>query len=348
MKLPQESENGRRRLQGRIEEALLELNRLVERRMYLVVLFGIGAGWFLPGLDRAVWLVPYLFAYMTFATALSISARDIGGVARAPGVVLLMIAALHLLMPGVAWLIGALSFGSHSATAVGMVLATLIPVGVLSVVWTSVAYGAVPLALTIVALDSLLSPLILPVTAWLFLGSQVDFDARSLMIGLVWMIVIPTSAGVWLHDLSAGRIGRRMAPLNGPLSKASALAIIAINISAIREILASTQISIVPILAVLPLQVATGFFVGFAMGRILKLPEPEVRTLTFCIGLRNVSAGIVIALRYFSPLTAIPVVLVIVFQQPLAALFQHWFLSHPSVPPVTQEPIAIHQATDRG
>jgi bile acid:Na+ symporter, BASS family len=318
--------NGRRRLQSRVEEALLEVNRLVERRMYLVVAAGIFLGWFLPGLDQATWLVPYLFAYMTLATALSISGRDILGVARAPGPVLYTIGALHLLMPLVARSLGSAAFGADSATAVGMVLAALIPVGVMSVIWASLAKGDVPLALSTVAVDSLLSPVVLPLTAWLFLGSRVDFDVRSLMIGLIWMIVVPTTAGILLHDLSSGRIGKRMAPANGPLSKGCALAIIAINISAIRGVLASNGISILPILAILPLQVATGFFMGLGTGRALRLPEGHVRTMTFSVGLRNISAGLVIALRYFSPATAIPVVLVIVFQQPLAAFFQDRYL----------------------
>jgi bile acid:Na+ symporter, BASS family len=338
--------NGRRRVQSRVEEGLLEVNRFVERRMYLVVAAGILLGWFLPGLDQATWLVPYLFAYMTLTTALNISGRDILGVARAPGAVLYIIGALHLVMPALAWLLGSAAFGSQSSTAIGMVLAALIPVGVMSVIWVSLAKGEVPLALSTVALDSLLSPLVLPATAWLFLGSRVDFEVRSLMIGLVWMIVVPTAAGILLHDLSSGRMGRRMAPFNGPLSKACALAIIAINISAIRGVLASNDISILPILAVLPVQVAAGFLIGLGSGRALRLPERHVRTMTFCVGLRNITAGLVIALRYFSPATAIPVVLVIVFQQPLAAFFQHWYLRRPL--PELQNPATLEsKATGR-
>ncbi len=318
--------NGNAR-QKRVQAALLELNRVVEGRMYLLVLAGIAAGWFLPVLDRMTWLVPYLFGYMTLATALSISARDVAAVAKVPGAVFLIIGALHGIMPPVAWGLGAIVFGSDSQLAVGMVLATLVPVGVMSIVWTSVAKGEVPLALTTVALDSLLSPLVLPLTAWVFLGSQVSFDARALMIGLTWMIVFPTTAGVLLHDLSRGEIGRRMAPINGPLSKACILSIIAINIAAIRGVVASSQFSVVPVFAILPVQVATGFLIGFVGAKLLKFPEPRVRTMTFCVGLRNISAGIVIALQYFPPATAIPVVLVIVFQQPFAAFFQHWFLA---------------------
>ncbi len=318
--------NGNGRLQNRVQEALLELNRLAERRMYLIVLVGIFSGWFLPTLDGLTWLVPYLFGYMTLATALSISGRDVAAVAKVPGTVLLIIAALHAVMPPIAWGLGAAVFGSDSPLAAGMVLATLIPVGVMSIIWTSVGKGEVPLALTTVALDSLLSPLVLPLTAWLFLGSQVDFDARSLMIGLTWMIVLPTVAGVLLHDLSRGEIGRRMAPINGPLSKACILSIIAINIAAVRGILATSQFSVAPVFAILPVQVAAGFLIGLGSAKLLGLSEPRARTMTFCVGLRNISAGIVVALRYFSPATAIPVVLVIIFQQPMAAVFQHWFL----------------------
>lgn len=305
---------------------LLELNRVAEERMYLIVLTALVAGWFLPGLDRLTWLIPYLFGFMTLATALSISARDIAAVAKLPGAVFLIIGILHGVMPPIAWGLGAAVFGSDSQIAVGMVLATLVPVGVMSIIWTGLAKGEVPLALTTVALDSLLSPLVLPLTARLFLGSQLSFDARGMMIGLTWLIVLPTLTGVLLHDLSHGEIGRRIAPISGPLSKACILSIIAINIAAIRGILATSQFSVAPVLAILPVQVAAGFLIGLGSAKLLKLREPRVRTMTFCVGLRNISAGIVVALQYFPPATAIPVVLVIVFQQPLAAFFQHWFL----------------------
>ncbi|RPJ57858.1 MAG: bile acid:sodium symporter family protein [Acidobacteria bacterium] len=312
-------------LQSRLEEALVELNRLAESRMYVIVAVGIVSGWVLPGLDRLTGLVPYLFAYMMFATALSISARDIARVAKMPGAVILIIGTLHLVMPLIAVGLGKSFFGGESEIAVGMVLAALVPVGVMSVIWTGLAGGDVPLALTVVALDSLLSPLVLPGTAALFLGNGVEFDAWSLMIGLVWMIVLPTCAGVSLHDLSGGKIGRRLAPINGAASKACMLSIIAINIAAIRGILEKTPVSVGPVLGILPVQVASGFLIGLVGGKLLKWPEPRARTLTFSVGLRNISAGIVIALQYFSPAAAIPVVLVIVFQQPLAAFFQYWF-----------------------
>jgi len=49
-------------LQSRLEEALLELNRLAESRMYVIVAAGIACGWLLPGLGRLTGVVPYLFA----------------------------------------------------------------------------------------------------------------------------------------------------------------------------------------------------------------------------------------------------------------------------------------------
>jgi len=312
-------------LQSPLEKALLGLNRLAESRMYIIVAAGIICGWLVPGLGRFTGVVPYLFAYMMLATALSISARDIARVAKIPGAVVLIIGTLHLVMPLIAMGLGKAVFGSGSEIAVGMVLAALIPVGVMSVIWTGLAGGDVPLALTVVALDSLLSPLVLPGTAALFLGNGVEFDAGSLMIGLVWMIVLPTCAGILLHDLSGGEISRRLTPFNGAASKACMLSIISINIAAIRGLLDETAVSLGPVLAILPIQVASGFLIGLIGGRLLKWPEPRARTLTFSVGLRNISAGIVIALQYFSPATAIPVVLVIVFQQPLAAFFQHRF-----------------------
>jgi predicted Na+-dependent transporter len=48
-------------------------------------------------------------------------------------------------------------------------------------------------------------------------------------------------------------------------------------------------------------------------------------TVSYATGMRNISLGIVLALGYFSPLAAVPVVLSILIQQPVATL-HHYIL----------------------
>jgi len=51
------------------------------------------------------------------------------------------------------------------------------------------------------------------------------------------------------------------------------------------------------------------------------LKEKElIVAVSFSSGMRNISLGLVLALAYFEPLTAVPVVLSILIQQPFATL----------------------------
>jgi predicted Na+-dependent transporter len=313
-----------------LRKALLAFNRYIEHRMFLVVLVGMSTGWAFTGMADWKPAVPFLFGYMTLVTALNISWHEIAGVVRYPVPTVTTWGLLHIGMPLVSLSLASLFLGSRSLFFIGSVLVMMIPVGVLSVIWTGISRGEPPLALTVVALDSLLSPLVLPASLVVFLGQSVEFDARSLMVGLLWMIVLPTLVGITLHDFTGGRLGPDLAPINGPLSKICLILVVAVNIAAARDILLGIRGSILWLGILLVVQSSLGFLLGYGVGRVMGYPPERIRTMTFCVGLRNISAGIVIALRYFSPATAIPVVLTIVLQQPMAALAQRLFLGKSS------------------
>lgn len=304
-----------------LRQVLLGLNRRLEQFMFLLVLSGMVLGWRLPGL--AVWkpAVSYLFGLMTFVTALNTSWRQILGVVRLPGPVLRIIGLLHGFMPLAALALGRLVLGPSSPFAVGLVLAAVVPSGVTSVIWTGLARGEVPLALTAVTIDSMLSPFLVPLSAWLFLGHAVQFDAKGLFVGLLLMIVLPTAAAISLRDLTGGRLGEALAPVNGPLAKVLLILVVAINVAAARGLAAGQWTILVPLLGTLFVQVLLGYLAGFAGAKMLGYEAPKAAAVTFCAGMRNISAGIVIAMHYFSPQATVSVVLAMLFQQPLASVF---------------------------
>jgi len=304
-----------------LRNVLLRLNHGLDRRMFLVIFSGLLLGWCFPALAMWKVAVPILFGYMTFTTALDTSWRGIAQVVVFPGPVLRILALLHVVMPLISLVLAASVLGLASPFAAGLVLAVIIPIGVTSVIWTGLAGGETPLALTAVTIDSLLSPVLVPASVWLFLGHAVHFDSWSLMCGLLWMIVLPTLGGVSLHDLTKGKAGPLMASVNGPLAKISLALVVAINVAAAHDILSGVKAAILPLLALLMVQAALGYLLGFVAAKAKGYRAGRVATMTFCVGMRNISAGIVIALRYFSPEATVPVVLAMIFQQPLASAF---------------------------
>jgi BASS family bile acid:Na+ symporter len=310
-----------------LRQYLVRFNLLLERRMFLIIFSGIFLGLAMPNIASLKRVVPLLFGYMTFVTALSISWNGLIRVARMPGPVLLIIGLLHVVMPLVSLVLSRLTLGLMSPFTVGMILAVIIPIGVTSVIWTGLAKGESSLALCAVSFDSIISPFIVPISVWLFLGRNVHFDSGSLMQGLLWMIVIPTLAGVALHDATKGHLGPRWAPINGPLSKLSLTLVVGVNVAAAHEVISGMKLEIAPILGLLFVQALAGYLLGYSAAKLLNYSRDRIVTMTFCVGMRNISAGVVIALQYFSPQATVPVVLAMLFQQPMASIFHRLLIN---------------------
>ena len=66
---------------------------------------------------------------------------------------------------------------------------------------------------------------------------------------------------------------------------------------------------------------ASGYLLSWYIGRLLKWKKEDVITLTFTGGMRNISAGAVIAVTYFPSAVAVPVILGMLFQQMLASFY---------------------------
>ena len=311
-----------------LRQILLGLNRRLEQFMFLLVLIGMAIGWGVPALAAWKPSVSYLFGLMTFATALNTSWRQILAVVRLPGPILRILGLLHGFMPLVALALGRLILGSSSPFAVGLVLAAIVPIGVTSVIWTGMARGEVPLALTAVTIDSLLSPLLVPLSVWLFLGHTVQFDAKGLFIGLFLMIVLPTAAAISLRDLTGGRLGTALAPVSGSLAKLLLILVVAINVAAARDLVAGQWSILLPLIVLLFVQAFLGYLVGFGGAKAFGYDAPKAAAMTFSVGMRNISAGIVLAMQYFSPQATVAVVLALLFQQPLASVFYRRLTGH--------------------
>ncbi|MFF2888458.1 bile acid:sodium symporter family protein [Paenibacillus sp. NPDC057967] len=301
----------------------LAFNRYFEKWMFLIIPGSLVLGFlFADMLSPMVHAVPYLFAFVTLTMALGCGLGELGGVLKRPGIMGLTLILAHLVSPAAAYLGGSALFGADSPYVVGLVLFTIIPLGVSTVLWVSMSGGSVPLVLALVVLDSLLSPLVVPAAIHLFFGTSAHIDAGPIMLDLVVLIVVPTVIGVALNEWSKGKIQGQTKPYTAPLSKLCFVGVVSLNAAAISpyvDQLKQDMLVLVPaVIALVGLCYAFGF-VGTAFLRDSKLQI----TVSYATGMRNISLGIVLALGYFSPLAAVPVVLSILVQQPLATVHHY-------------------------
>jgi BASS family bile acid:Na+ symporter len=257
---------------------------------------------------------------LTFVLALGCSTVQIKQALSKPLIFVLVLLLAHGAAPLLAYGTGVWIFGADSPYVIGLVLFTIIPLGVSSVIWVGMAGGNTAFMIPMIVLDSMLSPLLVPLLISWFFQQHLSIDPYAMMKDLMIIIVIPTLVGVLMPIRAKAKIKDKLSFVMAPTSKLSFISVIIINAAVIAPFVKDMKGDLMILIPVTIGLVVVGYILGYVGSLWLKSKEMMI-TLTYAIGMRNISLGIVLAITYFEPLTAVPVILSILLQQPMAALF---------------------------
>lgn len=264
-------------------------------------------------------LIPFIFAFMTFSGSLSSSFHALKGAVQKPLSFILILLLLHLIMPLIAWSAGHLFF-EDDLTITGLVLATVIPTGITSFIWVNIYKGSIALALSIILIDTILSPLLVPSVLSFLVGRNVEIDAYSIMYGLLLMVVIPSFIGMFIHYLTKGKSIHAAKKL-APFSKLALSSVVMINGAVVAPFIKKINLELLLISVTVFVLASIGYLLAWMFGCLIKKDRETKVAMMFTGGMRNISAGAVIAVQYFPPAVAVPVVIGMLFQQVLASIF---------------------------
>ncbi len=212
---------------------LNSLNRWLQKYMPILTPLSLIIGVLIADIGtHLLFLVPWIFAIMTFLSSLSLNFKGLSSFAKYPWVILFTIAFLHILMPLWAYFVSTIIFHDPLLT-IGFVLSVVIPTGVTSFIWVSFSKGHLALALSIILIDTLIAPFVVPTLLHFVVGEAVSIDTASIMIDLLWMIVLPSIAGIIFNELTKGKIVDTLGKPLAPFQKICLFLIIMINSSAI-------------------------------------------------------------------------------------------------------------------
>lgn len=298
---------------------LFKLNRFLQRGMPILTPLSIVFGVFLEDIgSQLLFMVPWIFAFMTFASSLNMNLSGVKSFTKFPGAILIVLAVLHIAMPIVAYIVSIVLFDDPLLTA-GFVLAVAIPTGVTSFIWVNICNGHRALCLSIILIDTMLSPIMIPALLKVFVGKTVELDTTSLMLDLVWMIVLPSIAGVLINELTKGGVEKTWSKTLAPFSKLAVLAVVMINGSAIAPYVKNLSWEIAGIIVIVFGLARFGYVLCFVLGRFFWKDTSVVTTFVLTGGMRNIAVGVVVATTYFPAKTVMPVVFGMLFQQVLAS-----------------------------
>lgn len=301
------------------------LGKFISGHMLVIIPLGLACGVLLP--QAFSWMkpaVPALFAVMTFQNALSNEVSGLRDVLRRPAPLLLAIAFVHVLVPLVAFGAGSLVFGGAAdapSLLTGFALEYAVPTGASTVMWASLFDGDISLALATLLVSTLLAPFSIPATIKLLVGATVAVDALDMMRDMLLMIALPALAGTVVNELSDGWGKRTLAPALSPLARILLPLIVTINSTGISSYLLHLTPRLVEVMLFVLCFCVLSYAGGMALALATHQPRGRFVSLSFSCGMRNISAGAVIAMRYFEPATLFPVMIGTLFQQFLAALF---------------------------
>ncbi|WP_449539799.1 bile acid:sodium symporter family protein [Ferdinandcohnia sp. Marseille-Q9671] len=304
---------------------LQKLNKKLEKLMPLItptsVVLGVLLTTFLSPLS---FLVPWIFAFITFSGALSSNFRSLHRAITHPFPIILALIILHLVMPAWAWLVGHVTFPGDNFTITGLILAVVIPTGISSFIWVSMKHGNIALTLSIILIDTLISPFVVPYSLTLFVGSNIEMDILRIMQGLFFMVVLPSILGMVVNHATNGTCTKTISPNLAPFSKIGLGVVVMINSAEIAPYLKNVDLKLVMIAAVVFFIAFCGYLLSWGIGRFLKLEKEVIIALVFTGGMRNISAGAVIAITFFPAEVAVPVVVGMLFQQILASIYAYF------------------------
>ncbi len=245
-------------------------------------------------------IVPLLMIVM-FCMGMTLHLSDFARVLKQPGMVATGVLTQYCLMPLFAYGLSIL-LQLPEALMTGMILVCATSGGTASNVICYLARGDVALSVSLTLTSTVLAVIATPFLTWLYVGQSIPVDAQAMMLSIGKMVIVPLSLGVLLNTLLQPLV-RRLLPI---LPLASVIAIVWI----IAIIVALNHGSVVQLGFVLACAVIIhnilGLLSGYFIARYFGYNETVARTLAIEVGMQNSGLSVALALKYFTPLAALP------------------------------------------
>ncbi|SFQ16141.1 bile acid:sodium symporter family protein [Salibacterium halotolerans] len=262
--------------------------------------------------------VKWIFAFISFSSCLRLNLQQMKEAFLRPLPLITAMVLLQVVMPAAAYGAGVLLFMDDILVITGLVLAFSIPTGVITIMWSGIFGGNTGLTVAVVIINTLVSPLLVPSILGIFVGTDVAMDVPGIMLGLLWMVVVPSAAAVLFNRMNEKR-ARQAGAAAAPFSKIGVLFVILINSAVTAPYFQTMSMRLIFLFFVVFLLACAAYGLGFWSARLFGWTRATAVSLMYNTGMRNTGVGAAIAVTYFPPAAALPVVLAVIFQQFLAA-----------------------------
>lgn len=245
--------------------------------------------------------ITYLLMAIMLFMGMTLSSSDFLRTLKMPKIIGLGLFLQFSIMPLSALIISRL-YGLSDELTIGMMLVGSVSGGTASNVITYLAGGDVALSITMTTVSTLLSVLATPLLTYVYVGQSLDVPVLDMLISIMKIVLIPVLFGVILKRY-LGNLITKNEPYLATFSMLLIVTIIAIVVALNHDNM--NQVGLLIISAVM-LHNAIGLISGYTITSLLGYEAKICRTVAIEVGMQNSGLAVALALKYFSPLSALP------------------------------------------
>jgi len=246
------------------------------------------------------WVVPLLMCVM-LCMGLTLSVDDFIKVSEYKWALCIGVLLQFSVMPAIAFLISR-SLGFSPELTAGMVIVGSVAGGTASNVIALIAGGNVALSVSMTAFSTLFSIFMTPLLLLLWVGATVEVQAGAMLLNLIKIVMVPVAGGVLINHFFSETIQKIELGLP-PLAVLIIVYLIAIIVALNADTI--TEVALPVVIATLAHNVL-GLCAGYAAARTLRYDSVISRTIAIEVGMQNAGIASVLALKFFTPLAAVP------------------------------------------
>ncbi len=255
-------------------------------------------------------LIVPLLAVIMLSMGITLSLEDFKRILRQPFIIFYGALLQFTVMPLSAYLIS-LMLAKDINTSIGIILVGSAPGGTASNLITFLAKGDLAYSISMTTVSTLISPLITPLWTFVLAGKYVDVPFLSMVSTVSKIILFPVISGMVIRKFIRENVLRKIEFLLPYISISAISFIIAIIFSLNRELLLKPDLKLYTGVI---LHLIMGYMAGFIAGKLLRLDNKKIKSLTIEVGTQNSGLAVVLAIKHFSIEASIPPALFSIFQ----------------------------------